>query len=114
MSVNPPSASGECAGTLRRTKQRQPHHPEAIHFVRTSDPLGHIRTEGEPDKVLLCVSLLESLRLPLESGRDKARQVLRQEGHAFSNAVICEAIKLRKEGGPVPDSTTPVPDGCPT
>lgn len=52
--------------------------------------------QADPGRVWECVSALITLNVPEDAGAPRARDALRSKGFRYSNATICEAVRIRK------------------
>lgn len=105
---------------LRATKRRVSWIPEYVDLVRHQGPLRHERAVGtQPAGTTEAVALLDRLGVPVDHGRPKVREALREHGERLRDAVLSAAIVVRRErmdlprnrGGrpPADGSVSPVP-----
>jgi RecA-family ATPase len=81
--------------TLIRDKGRGLSHPEKIVLRRHAAPTRHLPL-GAEGKQGECIEALDRLNVPLDSRRDDARDVLRDNGYRFRNEVIGTALNARR------------------
>lgn len=93
-------------------RQRGNAHPDRLLLLRQYDPhLRHvIRPKSMPDaerrRIGECIDAMIQLRLPIETGANRAREALRLGGFKFGNATIAAAVKARKPAATSPDGST--------
>jgi RecA-family ATPase len=81
--------------TLVRDKGRGLAHPEKVVLCRHAAPLRHLPLMIR-GKEAECANALDRLNVPLDSTRDDAASVLRDNNYAFGNDVIGRAVKARR------------------
>jgi hypothetical protein len=81
--------------TLVRDKGRGLTHPEQVKLFRDAAPTRHLPLVVR-GKEAGCVEALDRLNVPLNSTRDYAGGVLRDNNYAFGNDVIGLALKARR------------------
>ncbi len=81
--------------TLIRDKGRGLCHPEKVMLRRQAAPTRHLPLihDGKQGE---CLEALERLHVPLDSSRDEAASILRQNGYRFRNDVVGAALKARR------------------
>lgn len=97
--VGKPTEAGEVRLSLKVERQRSGHHPEEIALVRRLNPLRHERIDvveefSDVDRIM---ASLDDLGVPLDFGRDRARERLSEQGIKARNETIGAALKLRRE-----------------
>jgi hypothetical protein len=81
--------------TLVRDKGRGLAHPEKVMLCRHAAPTRHLPLVVRGQEAG-CVEALDRLNVPLNSTRDYAGGVLRDNNYAFGNGVIGLALKARR------------------
>jgi hypothetical protein len=81
--------------TLVRDKGRGLAHPEKVVLYRHAAPTRHLPLIVR-GKEAACIEALDRLTVPLNSTRDDAAAVLRDNNYAFGNDVIGPALKARR------------------
>lgn len=84
---------------LKAEKRRSSWVPERVDLVRINDPTVRYRiaTSTWPEGTTETVALLDQLDVPLDTGRDKTRHILREAGHGVRNEVLAAALRWRRE-----------------
>ena len=101
----PLGATGEHKMTLTARFSRLQLEAERISITRRVEPLRHemagtfVITQGGTD----VLRTLERLDVPVETGRKKARQILKAAGEKASNQHLTEAVRWRKKHDGHPD-----------
>ena len=94
------SLSARPDGLVRLTAdlQRSGHHPECVEMMRiTFGGLRHVRADGIADpKVSAALRDLDAVGVPLDAGRDKAREMLAAAGIKIGNEALSRALAERK------------------
>jgi hypothetical protein len=109
-----PGADGIWYVQLKLERQRSTAHPLTVQLVRDPNPyLRHLlRSESlftETDRIGQCITALQQLRIPVDTGARKARIALRQAGHKYSNIVIAAAVRERKNAHETREKCVPDP-----
>jgi hypothetical protein len=81
--------------TSIRDKGRGLTHPEKVVLCRHAAPTRHLPLVVR-DRDAGCVEALDRLNVSLDSTRDDAASVLRDNNYAFGNDVIGRALKARR------------------
>jgi hypothetical protein len=81
--------------TLVRDKGRGLSHPENLLLRRHTAPTRHLPVVAE-GKEAECIEALDRLNIPLNSSRDDAARVLRENKYQFGNGVIGPAFQARR------------------
>lgn len=92
----------ETAFYLKREMSRANHGVPLIELRRRPDPLRHELVSGGtglPPKVEQIIEYLDQLGVPLDTGRDAAREELASAGLKARNETISQALAVRRERG---------------
>jgi len=81
--------------TLIRDKGRGLSHPEKILLRRHAAPTRHLPVihDGKQGE---CIGALDRLEVPLDSSRDEAARILRENGYPCRNDIVGAALKARR------------------
>jgi RecA-family ATPase len=81
--------------TLNRDKGRGLSHPEKVLLRRHTAPTRHLPVihDGKQGE---CIEALQRLDVPLDSSRDEAARILRENGYPCRNDVVGAALKARR------------------
>jgi hypothetical protein len=109
-----PGADGVWYVQLKLERQRSTAHPRIVPLIRDPNPhLRHLlRSESlfaKDDRIGQCITSLQQLRLPADIGARRARIALREAGHKYSNTVIANAVRERKNAHDAREKCVPEP-----
>lgn len=91
------SRSGDGRLRLDRTAARSSRSPESAVVEQRQAPLRHVLVDSSTDdEVSKLAATMDRLDIPQEWGREKARKALADSGLKARNAVLAEAIRMRR------------------
>lgn len=83
---------------LKRTHTRNVHGADYLQLVRCADPLRHVPGVGAKNAdVEAAIVELDRLEVPVEYGRDRARDALIEAGVRIGNDLLALAVRERKQ-----------------
>jgi hypothetical protein len=93
----------EGGAVLTATKSRTLWMPQKVELIRRVDPIRYERrlARGWLAGTIEAAALLDRLGVPIQAGRSKAREALRDAGESMDTNLLADAIRWRKRPTPI-------------